>query len=356
MVTGMPEVSRQRVEWIDAVRGVGILLVVFGHGWRGLYEAGILRDQARFEAIDAAVYLFHMPLFFLLSGVGAGLAFPRRDVFGHALSQTVRLMYPLVLWTYIFSFLRFMTGDAANHVIDLQELLAPPLPPRYHFWFLWTLAVIALASVALFWFVSAVFGGDRRVLAVFALASVPAASLALTAIGGNPTLDSWIGTVFRDLPIYLIGAVVGAYGFLRPSFAAALFGAAIFVALEAALAAGLFDRAEPRIAGHLAAGAAMVGLAYLFSRAPGAMSASFAWLGRNSLAVFLAHTIFSAAMRMLLMRLGVSDPVIHLTLGFLIGVAGPIMLLAVARRLRIGDLLGFDGVPLLSRVRPAHNR
>lgn len=45
-----------RLEWIDVARGLGIIAVVIGHVW----TRGPLRD---------AMYSFHMPLFFLLSGL-----------------------------------------------------------------------------------------------------------------------------------------------------------------------------------------------------------------------------------------------------------------------------------------------
>lgn len=45
-----------RIGWIDIARGIGILLVVYGHA----LSAGELR---------AVIYSFHMPLFFLLSGL-----------------------------------------------------------------------------------------------------------------------------------------------------------------------------------------------------------------------------------------------------------------------------------------------
>lgn len=44
-----------RVLWMDAAKGIGIILVVAGHVW----TRGPVRD---------AIYAFHMPLFFLLSG------------------------------------------------------------------------------------------------------------------------------------------------------------------------------------------------------------------------------------------------------------------------------------------------
>jgi len=48
--------AQYRLEWVDVARGIGICAVVVGHVW----TRGDLRD---------AMYSFHMPLFFLLSGL-----------------------------------------------------------------------------------------------------------------------------------------------------------------------------------------------------------------------------------------------------------------------------------------------
>ena len=46
--------SNQRIEWIDALKGIGIILVLIGH--------------CNIENINQYIYLFHMPLFFMISG------------------------------------------------------------------------------------------------------------------------------------------------------------------------------------------------------------------------------------------------------------------------------------------------
>lgn len=48
--------TQNRLEWVDVARGIGIIAVVVGHAWTG-------------GAVHAAMYSFHMPLFFLLSGI-----------------------------------------------------------------------------------------------------------------------------------------------------------------------------------------------------------------------------------------------------------------------------------------------
>jgi fucose 4-O-acetylase-like acetyltransferase len=47
--------ARERLEWVDALKGIGIIAVVAGHTW----WRGTLHDL---------LYSFHMPLFFMLSG------------------------------------------------------------------------------------------------------------------------------------------------------------------------------------------------------------------------------------------------------------------------------------------------
>jgi fucose 4-O-acetylase-like acetyltransferase len=79
---------RERIEWVDAARGIGIVAVVVGHVW----TKGVLRD---------AVYSFHMPLFFLLSGylfaprpVGA---FTRRQLVSQGVSYAAFLIVLIVV-------------------------------------------------------------------------------------------------------------------------------------------------------------------------------------------------------------------------------------------------------------------
>ena len=47
---------RERINWIDVTRGIGVLLVIYGHG--------LAATPLRF-----IIYSFHMPLFFFLSGL-----------------------------------------------------------------------------------------------------------------------------------------------------------------------------------------------------------------------------------------------------------------------------------------------
>lgn len=64
----MEEIKRERESWLDACKGIAIILVVMGHIIDGNMAKGALSGYA-WEIIYNIIYLFHMPLFFVLSGV-----------------------------------------------------------------------------------------------------------------------------------------------------------------------------------------------------------------------------------------------------------------------------------------------
>ena len=57
---------------IDVMRAVAIMLVVFGHVQRGLFQTGVasgLYWDAVYPVVDYFIYVFHVPVFFATSGV-----------------------------------------------------------------------------------------------------------------------------------------------------------------------------------------------------------------------------------------------------------------------------------------------
>jgi acyltransferase len=87
----------QRVEWIDAAKGVGIALIVVGHVW-SLHDPPLAYQW---------LYAFHVPLFFFLAGVALKPT-------GHSLPQfaAVRARALLVpyLWYGLLGYLFYVAG------------------------------------------------------------------------------------------------------------------------------------------------------------------------------------------------------------------------------------------------------
>jgi fucose 4-O-acetylase-like acetyltransferase len=79
----------KRVDYYDIAKGIGILMVVLGHSQNLCKPLNIL---------SAIAWSFHMPLFFILSG----MCFKRKE-YGYLSSSFKRLVVP-----YIFTILLFV--------------------------------------------------------------------------------------------------------------------------------------------------------------------------------------------------------------------------------------------------------
>ena len=103
----------QRLTGFDVVKAVAILLVIIGHVWRGLHTAGMIPDQALFAQVDRAIYLFHMPVFFFLSGLFFSA---RRPLLDFLRNRAVLLLWPMILW-----------GRSAKTPV-IRPMIEPSLP------------------------------------------------------------------------------------------------------------------------------------------------------------------------------------------------------------------------------------
>ena len=168
--------AAQRIEWLDAARGLAIVLVVFGHVLRGLEAAGEAEGAAWVGAADLALYSFHMPLFFFLAGlnVRAALARGARGFTGDKLWTVV---WPYLLWSTVQGSAAALAAGATNGERAWSDLLRIGWAPIGQFWFLYALAVLhGVATLT---------GGRTRWLLTVGAAALTASSA--TASAGSPS-------------------------------------------------------------------------------------------------------------------------------------------------------------------------
>ena len=318
---------------LDVAKGLGIILVVIGHAWRGLESAGMIGDAALYDLIDRLIYNFHMPLFFLLSGMTFqdwALKRPYREA---ALTRVTRLLWPLVLWSYLFAAARIAAGDAANtQVTGWQNLLFFPLPPRDHFWFLWALFLQHLVILALI----RAIGLRLRPLpwAILSVAAILASSLA--PLG----LNAWTFGAATYAGAFLAGLALGPGGWPTRGTTTIAVAITLFVALQAIsfqLAPSLLASQVLGILLSIAFLAAVQGITALGQNATLRLLAQ---LGLMSMGIYLAHTIFSAGTRAVLGRFS-TDLTLHMAAGTLAGIIGPLVIYFIIRRIGRPSWIGF---------------
>lgn len=97
MTTSKASVQRRnRIQWIDLAKALGIILVCYGHLRNGDGQSVWL---PALDSSIAFVYLFHMPLFFLLSGFTVST---RRNFRDFALTKARTLLIPYYFYSLYF--------------------------------------------------------------------------------------------------------------------------------------------------------------------------------------------------------------------------------------------------------------
>ncbi len=330
-----PHDDRSRIAWIDYAKGIGIVLVVYGHVISGLSNAGVLQTisvEAKYglDLTVQAIYTFHMPLFFFLSG----LLFKDRSVktdrqrVVFAGKKTAVLMYPYVIWSIIYSIVMVLSADKMNRNGmswgDIPYQLV--IDPKSHLWFLYALCLSSLLVLVL-----------KKYLSIWAIVG-----LSMLFQLGAGSVSGLLSSVM-SLTIFFVLGHCFSKDFLesKRQFKAyqygllGLFGIVIhmmsFMALVPDLAA-----AQP-ISPMFGFILSIVGILAVTSLSYGLATANqWGWLktlGSFALHIYILHMLTWVAVRILLLKVFKTDQfAIHFTLGMLAGLVPPIVLGRLAQR------------------------
>jgi fucose 4-O-acetylase-like acetyltransferase len=328
-----PAQSRERIDWIDFIKGVAIILVVYGHVVQGAAYGGLLDGWKFFQISEAFIYSFHMPAFFFVSGMLAGRSLQKGTrIFIRDRLKT--LAWPYLIWSVIdafsvLAFRRFYHHPSETPLTDLLTIAWNP----HGFWFLFVL----------FW--------SEMVLCALRKISAPILFVVFCAIriafsnNGIDALDKLLAFLPFLIGGYWLGGKIGGVG--QPHLLSFGIGALAFQCI--AIAAG-WQRFEPIMLLLGFTGTfALISLGVLLKR-----GRAYDWLcvaGTASLAIFLLHPYLQGLTRVLLSRVAhVSDPWVQVALQTACAVLGAILVWRFSLRTGLWILFTLKKPAAASRV------
>lgn len=140
----------KRLEYISWIQFIGVLCVIFGHSMNDIAVPDMLKS------IKMWIYIFHMPLFFLVSGYlfSYNGGFVHKGGIGGTLKgKFLRLLVPYVIWNVLFIAPKVMMADYTNDQVELtpEYLGMMMLYPRNnvlgHTWFLFALFEMFIIAI-----------------------------------------------------------------------------------------------------------------------------------------------------------------------------------------------------------------
>lgn len=337
----------REVLW-DRARGLGIILVMYGHMLRGLVSAGLVPVNHPLAISDFIVYTFHMPLFFLLAGMNAQRSLAKG---GFLTSKLATIVYPYFLWSLLQGSIQLLLSSTTNHAMSWTDLMSIPWRPTSQFWFLYAIYLCHVFA----W----ITRGDTVRIGIFALVAYPVGIYTTGSIGivSNALLFFMFYALGGFLQPYLKNMVVRMSNSEGVATTILGFGITVFVALK------LGGYYAPTALCSAFLGILLV-LEFSYLLPANGVGLAIEMLGQLSMPIYLTHVLATAGMRIFLMRLHISSLPVHVVAGVIAGIALPVLAYYVLYKLKLERWFGMSSgaaiferppapVPVLAR--PAHD-
>lgn len=133
--TDYQRITTSRQKWLDFLKGFLIILVVYGH-----IDIHLLPGDTLNSSISSAIYIFHMPLFFLIMGF---LMYSGNYTFGKLKRQTYKRLLQQLYPTVIF----FLAFVAIYPKYDVVSGLCHQYKSGYWFTFVAVESFFIVASI-----------------------------------------------------------------------------------------------------------------------------------------------------------------------------------------------------------------
>jgi fucose 4-O-acetylase-like acetyltransferase len=336
-----PQSRNHRSPVVDIAKGIAIILVVYGHCLRGLIAANIIPANSALIPTDYVVYTFHMPLFFLLSGLFFRQSLQKNET-AFWIGKLRLIVYPYFLWSLVQGCIQIILAQsgAVNNPLKPDRLIHILWEPISPFWFLYALffcnvisravirfraEAVLLAALVMFLLTFHFHAGTLQDIAYGFL---------YFTLGILANSRGWLNRIpasWTSAGLITAGFVAVAYGSLalgvpeRLPFAAALLGIVATLAICNAMAA---------------------------SAASDAVARALASVGRYSMSIYVMHILVLGFIRAILLhKLHVTNFAVLLPTAVLAAVSIPMLVQRLGDSVRVSKYIGLPSLTKIEYVK-----
>lgn len=321
-----------RWNWVDYLKGLAILLVVYRHVLIGIERSG-MTVPTWVVNLNMIFFSFRMPLFFILAGLFINSSLAKRTVAKLATIKFHHLLYPYVVWAFIQVSLQITMSGSTNSNRGLIDYLYILYQPR---------------ALDQFWYLPALFFASMVFVLIKTTCKAPSWVQLLLGIifyFVAPYLDR-VSIVSDWMAFYVFFALgdalsvsffkKNAQAFLKNIWSLVLL-APVFILVQ------VYYLNYPT--GNLELlGVSLVGCLFMFILAfhleKWNVLRFLRILGYHSLYIYVMHVIVSAFFRLVLTKyFGVDEPLVLLAAGIAFGVTVPVVFYNTVGKNQLGRFL-----------------
>lgn len=314
---------------VDRLKGYACFLVLFGHVIMGVRVAGIEIPRF-FWGLEQFIWSFHVALFLFLSGVVYRLTGEwrgKQTKLSFIRYKLLSLGIPYVIFSAVYILINSVVGGA-NTQLSLRDILLIWKTPVAQYWFLY-----ALFFLFCIWTLFSGILKNWQVMLVVLLIGY------LAPVCGIPL--GVFDVVFYSALAFGLGTFLDFALLTRPPAGMKWLVVLLHIAAGSLFVVqnkmdSLFIKEFMLLFGIYAS---ILFVSLLHNCKP--VGRFFDFMNRYSFQTYLLHTIFTAGIRIVLLRVGVGQWWIHVLLGTAFGIACSVLAAEIARRVKFLNFFFF---------------
>lgn len=312
--------TKSRINWIDFGKGFSIFLVLVGHVLLGLYQSEKFPTANNIlSLLIAQIYIFHIPVFFALSGYFFKPVSDFKEFWQYAKKKTIVFGLPYVFYSIIHFALQKVAGASVRvptTIFDLLNIYKDPLGVSWYLYTLWSILIIyGLLSILV---------KNRRMLF---LVSVFAYCLTLF-------VHTDIYIIQRTLVwgiCFVLGSILSEMNLHKINPKKFLFFSIVFDLLYMLMWI-LFYEVDSTKDYVSYSNPGLWGIAFIFSvlvafvvlpkvekKIPKLSFPYFTKYGKDSLGIYILHAPICSMIRILMLKMGIGSVFLHIVIGIVLG-------------------------------------
>ena len=335
--------TSNRIGYIDALKGFGIICVVIGHVAQSYLDSNMFTEaEWLLKFMFNATYCFHMPFFFAISGYVYFKAYfdsSSKPRYEKLKVQFVNLIFIYSVFSLIYGFFRIIFAKYANGQTSFTDILMIWVRPIAEYWYLYTLIFLYLIFM---------IPGLLKLKPEIILFGTVALSLISGYIPSFWSLNSILYYSF----FFSVGILI-AHGYN-------LFDSVVFNSVLIAVAAILLIYFKGNVESIAEIQPARIIIALGVSMAVWNLFKKISLIGNNgflklcglhSLEIYIIHGYFTAGNRVLLPMIGFTNAYISIVASFVISIVVPFASVWITKKLNIYGYIFTPGKMIFNQIK-----
>jgi putative acetyl transferase len=311
--------AKSRINWIDFGKGFSIFLVLVGHVLLGLYQSEKFPTANNILSfLVAQVYIFHIPVFFALSGYFFKPVSDLKEFWQYAKKKTIIFGLPYIFYSIIHFSLQKIAGATVRiptTIFDLINIYKNPLGVSWYLYILWSILIVyGLISILI---------KNRRILfliSVFAYCltlflQIDIYIIQRTLVWG---ICFFLGSMLSEIHFDKINLKKILFFFVPFDF---IYMLAWFLFYEVGSKKDYVSYSNPGLWGIAFIVCVLVAFA-IFPKMEKSFPKTFQYFttyGKDSLGIYILYAPICSMIRILMLKMGIGSVFLHIVIGIVLG-------------------------------------